>query len=102
MKSSLTSRRKVSGVMVSPREIRLEEPLDLPEGTLVEVVIDTHPSGVISQSSELPRGSLSLMLAVLDEIREELQRVGFVPPAREEVDERIRLERLSWEDKETR
>ncbi len=78
---------RVRGVLVSPDTVRLRAPLQLPEGAEVEVLAGT-PTG---------RGSLQLMLATLEAIHAQLEAVGHMPPAPEEVLERFENERASWE-----
>ncbi len=97
--------RKIVGVLINSRTVQLAEEVDLPEGTQVEVILangsDNQQASTASTESEvspeeLPLGSLVRVEAVLKQIHTELDKAGFVPPTREEVDERIRTERKSW------
>lgn len=78
---------RVRGVLVSPDTVRLHEPLLLPNGAEVEVLIEEPHA----------RGSLPLMLATLEAIHARLEAAGHRPPTPEEVLERIEAERASWE-----
>ena len=77
------------GVLTAHDTVRLTEPVELPEGTEVDVVIDTR----------LERGSLHLMLETLRTIHADLDAAGHCPPTDEEVLARIEAERRAW-DKE--
>jgi hypothetical protein len=48
----------VRSVLVSPEPVRLSQPLSLPDGAQVEVLVEALPA----------RGSLPLMLAILEAI----------------------------------
>ena len=78
---------RVRGVLVAPDTVRLHQPLLLPDGSEVEVLIE-EPH---------PRGSLTLMLATLEAIHARLEAAGYCPPTPEEVLERIEAERATWE-----
>jgi len=67
--------------------VRLTEPVELPEGTEVEVLIDTR----------MAQGSLPIMLETLRKIHAELAVAGHRPPTDEEVIARIEAERRAWE-----
>ena len=74
--SCRTMRRiRVRGVLVSSDTVRLHQPLLLPDGSEVEVLIE-EPH---------PRGSLPLMLATLEAIHARLEAAGYCPPTPEEV-----------------
>ncbi len=92
-------------MLVDPRTVQLTEEVDLPEGTQVEVILangsDIQQASTANTESEglpeeFPVGSLARVEAILRHIHAELDKAGFVPPPREEVDERIRAERMSW------
>jgi len=63
-------RMRVRGVLVSPDTVRLHEPLLLPNGAEVEVLVEEPHA----------RGSLPLMLATLEAIHARLEAVGHRPP----------------------
>jgi len=68
-------RIRVRGVLVSSDTVRLHQPLLLPDGSEVEVLIE-EPH---------PRGSLTLMLATLKATHARLEAAGHRPPTPEEV-----------------
>jgi hypothetical protein len=75
------------GVLTARDTVRLTEPVELPEGTEVEVLIDTR----------MAQGSLPIMLETLRKIHAELAVAGHRPPTDEEVIARIEAERRAWE-----
>jgi hypothetical protein len=75
------------GVLTARDTVRLTEPVELPEGTEVEVLIDTR----------IAQGSLPIMLETLRKIHADLAVAGHRPPTDEEVIARIEAERRAWE-----
>ena len=73
--------------MTARDTVRLTEPVELPEGTEVEVLIDTR----------IAQGSLPIMLETLRKIHADLAVAGHRPPTDEEVIARIEAERRAWE-----
>lgn len=73
--------------MTARDTVRLTEPVELPEGTEVEVLIDTR----------MAQGSLPIMLETLRKIHADLAVAGHRPPTDEEVIARIEAERRAWE-----
>lgn len=92
------SRIKTQGTVISPDLVRLKSPLDVSEGTEVEVFV-TPPSGERLSSK---KGSLDAMLLCLEDIRLSLLvDSGIEPQSKDEVDEWLKQERASWDDEET-
>ena len=75
------------GILTAHDTVRLTEPVELPEGTEVDVLIDTR----------LERGSLNVMLETLHKIHAALEAAGYRSPTDEEVLARIEAERRAWE-----
>ena len=75
------------GILTAHDTVRLTEPVELPEGTEVDVLIDTR----------VVQGSLPIMLETLRKIHADLAAAGHRPPTDEEVLARIEAERCAWE-----